>query len=72
MALRSEDIDCTQDACLLTRISNNEAKFPDFATCFKGADVVAIAEVYSAGEDPIPGADRDHLVAAIRSGAPAS
>ncbi|MCC0080175.1 MAG: UDP-N-acetylmuramate--L-alanine ligase [Rhodobacter sp.] len=39
--------------------------FDQFATCFQGADVVAIAEVYAAGEDPIAGIDRDHLVAAI-------
>ncbi len=46
-----------------TRLSS---LFDQFATCFDGADVVAIAEVYPAGEDPIAGADRDHLVAAIR------
>ena len=50
------------------RFTRLSSLFADFATCFKGADVVAIAEVYSAGEDPIPGADRDHLVAAIRAG----
>ncbi|MCB1397414.1 MAG: UDP-N-acetylmuramate--L-alanine ligase, partial [Rhodobacteraceae bacterium] len=47
-----------------TRLSN---LFDQFTTCFDGADVVAIAEVYAAGEDPIPGADRDSLVAAIRA-----
>ncbi|MBF9031870.1 UDP-N-acetylmuramate--L-alanine ligase [Rhodobacterales bacterium HKCCE3408] len=36
--------------------------FDDFCGCFNEADVVAIAEVYSAGEDPIPGASRDDLV----------
>ena len=36
--------------------------FDDFCTCFNEADVVAIADVYSAGEDPIPGASRDDLV----------
>ena len=41
-----------------TRLSN---LFEDFCTCFNEADVVAIAEVYSAGEDPIPGASRDDL-----------
>jgi UDP-N-acetylmuramate-alanine ligase len=46
------------------RFTRLSSLFADFATCFNGADVVAIAEVYSAGEDPIPGADRDHLVAA--------
>lgn len=49
------------------RFTRLSSLFTDFTTCFAGADVVAIAEVYSAGEDPIPGADRDHLVAAIRA-----
>jgi UDP-N-acetylmuramate--alanine ligase len=39
--------------------------FEDFCTCFNDADVVGIAEVYSAGEDPIPGASRDDLVAGL-------
>ncbi len=39
--------------------------FEDFCTCFNEADVVAIAEVYAAGEDPIPGASRDDLVAGL-------
>ncbi|MCB1390505.1 MAG: UDP-N-acetylmuramate--L-alanine ligase [Rhodobacteraceae bacterium] len=47
-----------------TRLSS---LFADFTACFDGADVVAIAEVYSAGEEPVPGADRDSLVAAIRA-----
>jgi len=42
-----------------TRLSN---LFDDFCTCFNDADVVAIAEVYSAGEAPITGASRDDLV----------
>ena len=45
-----------------TRLSN---LFDDFCTCFNDADVVAIAEVYAAGEDPIPGASRDALVAGL-------
>jgi UDP-N-acetylmuramate--alanine ligase len=45
-----------------TRLSN---LFEDFCTCFNEADVVAIAEVYAAGEDPIPGASRDDLVAGL-------
>lgn len=39
--------------------------FDDFCTCFNEADVVAIADVYAAGEDPIPGAGRDDLVAGL-------
>ncbi len=45
-----------------TRLSN---LFDDFCACFNEADVVAIAEVYSAGEEPIPGASRDDLVAGL-------
>ena len=39
--------------------------FDDFCTCFNEADVVAIADVYSAGEDPIAGASRADLVAGL-------
>ncbi|CUK25513.1 UDP-N-acetylmuramate--L-alanine ligase [Cognatishimia activa] len=45
-----------------TRLSS---LFDDFCTCFNEADVVAIAEVFAAGEDPIPGAGRDDLVAGL-------
>ncbi len=41
--------------------------FEDFCGCFNDADVVAITEVYAAGEDPIAGADRDGLVAGMRA-----
>jgi len=39
--------------------------FEDFCACFNEADVVAIAEIYAAGEDPIDGASRDDLVAGL-------
>ena len=39
--------------------------FDDFCTCFNEADVVAISDVYAAGEDPIKGAARDDLVAGL-------
>ena len=45
-----------------TRLSS---LFEEFCACFNEADVVAIADVYSAGEDPIPGASRDDLVAGL-------
>ncbi len=45
-----------------TRLSS---LFEDFCTCFNEADVVAIAEVYAAGEEPIAGASRDDLVAGL-------
>ncbi len=41
--------------------------FEPFCTCFNDADTVIIAHVYPAGEAPIPGADRDSLVAGIRA-----
>src|SRR5436190_1576507 len=39
--------------------------FDGFCTCFNDADVVLAADVYSAGEAPIPGVDRDALVAGL-------
>ncbi|MFN3937296.1 MAG: UDP-N-acetylmuramate--L-alanine ligase [Gemmobacter sp.] len=47
------------------RYSRLSSLFEEFCACFNEADVVAIAEVYSAGEDPIPGASRDDLVAGL-------
>jgi len=47
-----------------TRLSS---LFNEFASCFNDADAVIVAEVYPAGETPIEGADRDHLVAAIKA-----
>jgi UDP-N-acetylmuramate--alanine ligase len=45
-----------------TRLSS---LFEDFCACFNDADVVAIADVFSAGEDPIEGASRDDLVSGL-------
>ena len=42
-----------------TRLSS---LFDQFCTCFNDADAVIVAPVYAAGEQPIPGADRDSLV----------
>ncbi|MDZ4093351.1 MAG: UDP-N-acetylmuramate--L-alanine ligase [Paracoccaceae bacterium] len=47
------------------RYTRLHSLFDDFCTCFNEADVGAIAEVYSAGEDPIAGASRDDLVAGL-------
>ena len=47
------------------RYSRLSSLFDDLCTCFNEADVVAIADVYAAGEDPIPGASRDDLVAGL-------
>ena len=40
--------------------------FEDFCTCFNDADAVLVADVYEAGEAPIEGYDREHLVAGLR------
>lgn len=47
------------------RYSRLHTLFEDFCACFNEADVVGIAEVFSAGEDPIKGASRDDLVAGL-------
>ncbi len=47
------------------RYSRLSSLFDDFCGCFNEADVVGIAEVYAAGEDPIPGASREDLVAGL-------
>ncbi|MGC8203842.1 UDP-N-acetylmuramate--L-alanine ligase [Aliiroseovarius sp. PTFE2010] len=44
------------------RYSRLHSLFEDFCTCFNEADVVGIAEVFAAGEDPIPGAAREDLI----------
>jgi UDP-N-acetylmuramate--alanine ligase len=41
--------------------------FDQFCTCFNDADAVIVAPVYPAGEQPIPGADRDALVNGLRA-----
>ncbi len=41
--------------------------FEEFSRCFNQADKVVIADVYSAGEAPLPGIDRQHFVEAIRA-----
>jgi UDP-N-acetylmuramate--alanine ligase len=47
------------------RFTRLSSLFEDFCACFNDADVVGIAEVYPAGEAPIPGASRDDLVAGL-------
>jgi len=41
--------------------------FQDFSTCFNDADVVAVADVYAAGETPIDGVSADTLAASLKS-----
>ena len=47
------------------RYTRLHSLFEDFCTCFNEADVVGIADVYAAGEEPIAGAARDDLVAGL-------
>jgi UDP-N-acetylmuramate--alanine ligase len=41
--------------------------FEEFCACFNDADVVAITDVYAAGEPPIEGVSRDALVGGLRA-----
>jgi UDP-N-acetylmuramate--alanine ligase len=41
--------------------------FEEFCTCFNDADHVIVADIYAAGEAPIPGIDRDGLVAGLQA-----
>ena len=51
------------------RYSRLASLFDDFCGAFTEADVVGIADVYGAGEEPVEGAERDDLVAGlIRTG----
>ena len=47
------------------RYTRLHSLFEEFCTCFNEADVVGIADIYAAGEDPIAGASRDDLVAGL-------
>jgi UDP-N-acetylmuramate--alanine ligase len=49
------------------RYSRLHDLFEQFCTCFNDADTVIVADVYAAGEQPIEGADRDHLVEGLRA-----
>jgi UDP-N-acetylmuramate--alanine ligase len=48
------------------RYSRLHDLFDDFCHCFNDADAVIVADVYAAGEAPIPGVDRDALVEGLR------
>jgi UDP-N-acetylmuramate--alanine ligase len=48
-----------------TRLSS---LFEEFAACFNDADSIFLAPVYSAGEEPIEGADSEALVSRIKAG----
>jgi UDP-N-acetylmuramate--alanine ligase len=49
------------------RYTRLQALFEPFCACFNDADTVIVAPVYPAGEQPIPGADRDTLIAGMRA-----
>src|SRR5579885_1609570 len=49
------------------RYTRLQSLFEPFSTCFNDADAVIVADVYPAGEAPIEGIDRDHLVMAVRA-----
>ncbi|MFZ5609554.1 MAG: UDP-N-acetylmuramate--L-alanine ligase [Pseudomonadota bacterium] len=49
------------------RYSRLKSLFEEFCTAFNEADTVVVAPVYAAGEAPIEGADRDHLVAGLKA-----
>jgi UDP-N-acetylmuramate--alanine ligase len=49
------------------RYTRLQSLFEQFASCFNDADIVIVADVYSAGEAPIEGVDKSALVAAIKT-----
>ncbi|MGB6534430.1 MAG: UDP-N-acetylmuramate--L-alanine ligase [Xanthobacteraceae bacterium] len=49
------------------RYTRVAALFEQFCNCFNDADAVIVASVYSAGEAPIAGVDRDSLVQCLRT-----
>jgi UDP-N-acetylmuramate--alanine ligase len=49
------------------RYTRLQSLFNEFATCLNDADVVIVADVYAAGEQPIEGVSRDDLVAAVKA-----
>ena len=49
------------------RYTRLQSLFEEFCTCFNDADTVIVADIYAAGEDPIPGIDRDSFVQGLRA-----
>lgn len=49
------------------RFSRLRDLFDEFATCFNNADIVVVAPVYPAGEEPIEGVSAEALVARIKT-----
>lgn len=49
------------------RYSRLNDLFEEFCTCFNDADTVIVADIYEAGEAPIPGIDKEHFAEALRA-----
>jgi UDP-N-acetylmuramate--alanine ligase len=49
------------------RFTRLQSLFEEFCTCFNDADTVVVADIYPAGEAPIPGIDRDNFVLGLRA-----
>jgi UDP-N-acetylmuramate--alanine ligase len=49
------------------RYTRLQSLFPEFCTCMNDAGTVIVADVYAAGETPIPGVTRDALVDGLRA-----
>jgi UDP-N-acetylmuramate--alanine ligase len=48
------------------RYTRLQALFNEFSACLDDADIVMVTPVYSAGEAPIPGINRDELASGLR------
>jgi UDP-N-acetylmuramate--alanine ligase len=48
------------------RYSRLQSLFNEFSACLDDADIAIVTPVYSAGEAPIPGIDRDELASGLR------
>jgi UDP-N-acetylmuramate--alanine ligase len=48
------------------RYTRLQSLFNEFSACLDDADIAVVTPVYSAGEAPIPGIDRDELAAGLR------
>jgi UDP-N-acetylmuramate--alanine ligase len=49
------------------RYTRLQSLFNEFCTCMNDAGTVIVADVYAAGEQPIPGVTRDALVEGLRA-----
>jgi UDP-N-acetylmuramate--alanine ligase len=49
------------------RYTRLQSLFPEFCACMNEAGTVIVADVYPAGEPPLPGIDRDALVEGLRA-----